>query len=72
MRQKGIATGRYFAPLHRQPVLGSSYDPPDLPNTEAVSERILALPFFNQLTRAEIHEVSGALEASIRELRRKT
>jgi len=42
------------------------------PNTDAVAERIIALPFFNQLTRAEIHEVSGALKASIRELRRKT
>ena len=42
------------------------------PNTDAVAERIIALPFFNQLTRTEIHEVSGALKASIRELRRKT
>lgn len=73
MRQKGIATGRYFAPLHRQPVLRSSgYDPSDLPNTEAVSDRIIALPFFNQLTRAEIHEVCGALQESIRERRRNT
>jgi len=72
MRQKGIATGRYFPPLHRQPVRRSSaYDPSDLPNTEAVSERIIALPFFNQLSRAEIREVCGALQESIRELRRK-
>jgi perosamine synthetase len=71
MRRKGIATGRYFAPLHRQPVLRSSgYDPANLPNTDAVAERIIALPFFNQLTRAEIQEVSGALKESISELRR--
>jgi perosamine synthetase len=73
MRRKGIASGRYFAPLHRQPVLRSSRDDrSNLPHTDAVAERIIALPFFNQLTRAEIHEVSGALTASIRELRRKT
>ena len=72
MRQKGIATGRYFAPLHRQPVLRSSgFGTSKLPNTNAVSERILALPFFNELTQAEIHEVSCALEESIREVRRK-
>jgi len=72
MRQKGIATGRYFAPLHRQPVLRSfAYDMSHLPNTDAVAERIIALPFFNELTRAEIHEVCRALEESISELRRK-
>jgi len=72
MRQKGIATGRYFGPLHRQPVLRSSgYDTANLPNTDAVAERIIALPFFHQLSGAEIHEVCGALEESIRELRRK-
>lgn len=72
MRRKGISTGRYFAPLHRQPVLGSSaHDTAHLPNTDAVAERILALPFFHELTRAQIHEVAGALEESIHELRRK-
>lgn len=70
MRQKGIATGRYFAPLHRQPVLRAcGYDPSPLPHTDAVAERIIALPFFNELTRAEIREVGGALQESICERR---
>jgi perosamine synthetase len=76
---KGIATGRYFAPLHRQPVLKSHPSPKSgeewgtrhLRNTESVADRVIALPFFNELTEPEIQEVAEALEESIRELRRK-
>jgi dTDP-4-amino-4,6-dideoxygalactose transaminase len=92
LAQKEIESGRYFAPLHVQPVLRShsfgkkmqawgaqvsesgaqqGWGIRELRNTESVAERIIALPFFNQLTEAEIHEVCGALEASLRELRRK-
>ena len=76
--KKGIATGRYFAPLHRQPVLRSHGFAKEaggqadrLPNTEAVADRVIALPFFNELTEREIQEVAGAMEESVRELRRK-
>ena len=92
MARKEIATGRYFAPLHRQPVLGSLSTKPfttedtevhrgihteenqgmPLPNTELVADRVIALPFFNELTRSAIQEVCGALDESLRELRRKT
>ena len=85
MLQKGIATGRYFAPLHRQPVLrtrpfaktakGSGThlrNSSALSQTEFVADRVIALPFFNELTEAEIQEVCGALDESIREPRRKT
>jgi perosamine synthetase len=76
---KGIATGRYFAPLHRQPVLrshpssksGEEAGTRRLQKTEAVADRVIELPFFNELTELEIQEVAGALEESIRELRRK-
>lgn len=76
MLHKEIATGRYFAPLHLQPVFASSVRQQKselpLPHTEFVADRIIALPFFNQLTRKEIQEVCGALTESISELRRKT
>ena len=79
MLRKGIATGRYFSPLHRQPVLAAhpSADGGDraavgLPQSEFVADRVIALPFFNELTEKEIQEVCGALDESIRELRRKT
>jgi len=91
MAQKGIATGRYFAPLHRQPVLSShaeiqqlttvdtelhrgkaTEESEPLANTEFVADRVIALPFFNELAQSEIQEVCGALEESLREVRRKT
>jgi perosamine synthetase len=106
MLRKGIATGKYFAPLHRQPVMQKSraFTTEDtgvhggthteegegsvlpttefvseedsretfLPNTEFVADRVIALPFFNELTEREIQEVCAALAESIHGLRRKT
>jgi perosamine synthetase len=74
MLRKGIATDRYFAPLHLQPVLRSSIKPGQfhLSETEFVADRIIALPFFNELTEKEIQEVCATLAESIGELRRKT
>jgi len=98
LAHEGIASGRYFAPLHRQPVLGKSkasttegtlrlrsrqvplhrgkhteeHQRMLLPNTEFVADRVIAMPFFNELTAAEIQEVCCALEAALRGLRRKT
>ena len=79
MGKRGIATGRYFAPLHRQPVFVKSCSANaeesgigSLAHTETVADRVIALPFFNQLMESEIHEVCGALEESICELRRRT
>ncbi len=76
MGHKGIATGRYFAPLHLQPVFASATwrGTPKLrlPNTESVADRVISLPFFNELTENEIQEVCGALAESIAEVGRKT
>jgi perosamine synthetase len=84
LARKGIATGRYFAPLHQQPVLathrfakstkawGTRGISSGLRQTEFVADRVIALPFFNELTEAEIQEVCGAIAESFRELRRKT
>jgi perosamine synthetase len=76
MGRRGIATGRYFAPLHLQPVFHAAMwrGAPKLalPNTEFVADRVITLPFFNQLTESEVQEVCGALAESIIDLRRKT
>jgi perosamine synthetase len=76
MGHRGIATGRYFAPLHLQPVFQAAMwrGAPKLalPNTEFVADRVITLPFFNQLTESEVQEVCGALAESIIDLRRKT
>ena len=68
----GIGAGRYFAPLHRQPVLNRSSPQAGLPITEHVADRVLALPFFNQMTAAEVEEVCHRLGESLVELRQRT
>jgi perosamine synthetase len=63
MRKRGIACGRYFAPLHLQrpyQVAGCS-----LPVTESVAERTIALPFFNALSEDQIDQVCSALRECI-------
>jgi len=66
---RGIGTGRYFAPLHRQPVLKGWPGAPELPVTEKVAARVVSLPFFNQMSAAEVEEVCTALKAALLALR---
>jgi perosamine synthetase len=73
LAKNGIATGKYFVPLHCQPVLRNcGVSTTELPNTDSVADRVIALPFFNELTEAEIEEVCGVLEDSIYRCRRST
>jgi perosamine synthetase len=72
LSKKGIGTGRYFAPLHHQPVVGKLGIKVALPVTDYVACRVLALPFFNQITESEIHQVCDALCESLDEFRRRT
>lgn len=60
MADRGIQCGRYFAPLHLQPTAGTEQHG-KYPVTESVSERTLALPFFNKLDDAQIDEVCETL-----------
>jgi perosamine synthetase len=65
MRSRGIGCGRYFAPIHLQPIYRAdeaSTGHADLSNTEAIADRVLALPFFNQITESQIDEVCATLE----------
>jgi perosamine synthetase len=73
LASKGVGTGKYFAPLHRQPVL-QRLNPQvaPLPNTEFVADRIICLPFFNEITTGEIAEVSSTLKDAIQSCCRKT
>ncbi len=64
MAKRGIGCARYFAPIHRQP-LYAPFATGDLPVTDQVSERTLALPFFNALTDQQIGEVGEALREAI-------
>ena len=64
MKKRGIECGCYFAPIHRQPLYAGFAEGADLPVTDAVSARTLALPFFNSITDAQITEVCQTLRAA--------
>jgi perosamine synthetase len=63
----GIATGRYFAPIHLQRAWCgySSSGAAALPVTESISRRTLALPFFNCITIGQQEEVAAALREAM-------
>ena len=62
---EGIATGRYFAPIHMQPAYSAWRPSFPLPITESVAERTLALPFFNRITEEQIDRVCSVLRAAL-------
>ncbi|MGD0202266.1 MAG: DegT/DnrJ/EryC1/StrS family aminotransferase [Bryobacteraceae bacterium] len=67
LASRGIGCGRYFAPLHRQPLYAAFADRGrDLAATDYVAARTLALPFFNRLSDSEIAEVCRTLGDAIR------
>jgi perosamine synthetase len=66
----GIASGRYFAPIHLQPSYRDfAHASVSLPVTEAESSRCIALPFFNRITESQIDRVCAALTAALDSLR---
>ena len=67
LARRGIATGRYFAPIHLQPAWRShsSAGAATLPITESIARRTLALPFFNRITVSQQEEVAAALREAI-------
>jgi perosamine synthetase len=67
MNRRGIGCQRYFAPIHLQPLYRRlfGYREGDLPITENVACRTIALPFFNRITDEQIAEVCATLEEVI-------
>lgn len=63
--ERGIGCGNYFSPIHLQPFYRElfGYKPGDFPVTESIAERTIALPFYNNLTEAEIEYVVSQLES---------
>jgi len=63
LRESGIHAVFHYIPLHSSP-MGQrfGYRAGDLPVTESISERILRLPFFYELSRAEQDEVILGIE----------
>jgi perosamine synthetase len=66
MASRGIGCGRYFAPIHQQPIYRSApWHRAELPVTEWSAARSLALPFFNRIQAAQIDEVCQTLSELI-------
>jgi UDP-2-acetamido-2-deoxy-ribo-hexuluronate aminotransferase len=58
LREKGVPTAVYYPkPLHRQPAYASVHDGAALPVSEALAERILALPIHPYLTEEALSYV---------------
>lgn len=74
MAARGIACGRYFAPIHLQPAYRSEHHhrSMNLAQTESIAARTLALPFFNRITDEQIEEVCQTLGEVLRKLRPKS
>jgi len=68
LQERGVPARAYFSPIHQQPyireILG---DDRDLPNTEAIAGRTLALPFGPHLERDDVDYVAQALREAIDE-----
>jgi len=68
---RGIGCGRYFAPIHLQPIYRSDSDRRvDLQVTESNAARSLALPFFNRIEANQIDEVCQSLVELMQRARR--
>jgi len=59
LRERGIGCSNYFTPIHLQPFYRKmfGYKEGDFPVTEKVSERTIALPFYNNLKEEQIDYV---------------
>ncbi len=61
MIMRGIGVGRYFAPIHLQPIYACWTAPRLLQLTERIASRTIALPFFNGIHGDQIEEVCSTL-----------
>jgi perosamine synthetase len=68
LRQQGIGCSDYFSPIHLQPFYKKKFGfrHGDFPVTERVSERTIALPFYNNLEEEQIEIVCERLKDAVR------
>ncbi|OGZ27375.1 MAG: polysaccharide biosynthesis protein [Candidatus Nealsonbacteria bacterium RIFCSPLOWO2_12_FULL_39_31] len=71
MSDRGVQCSNYFYPIHLQPFYRKmfNYKKNDFPVCESVSQRTIALPFFNNITEEEIDFVVRNLKKIIRGLK---
>ena len=70
LRRRGIGCRNYFTPIHLQPfyVEMFGFKQGDFPVTEHISERTIALPFYNNLSDPEIGFVAQSLKEIVTSL----
>lgn len=71
LKEKGIGCSNYFSPIHLQPFYRRmfGYKEGDFPVAEKVSQRTIALPFFNNLKEEEIDYICEHLIESIKNIK---
>jgi dTDP-4-amino-4,6-dideoxygalactose transaminase len=66
LTKEGIASAIYYpVPLHKQDVYKKDYEGLALPNTEKVSEEVMSLPIFPELTEDEIKKVVAVVKGAV-------
>jgi UDP-2-acetamido-2-deoxy-ribo-hexuluronate aminotransferase len=66
LKAASIASAVYYPrPLHRQPAYSACHDGTALPVSEALGERIMALPIHPDLTQAQVLRVTQILRAAL-------
>jgi perosamine synthetase len=71
MAKRGIQCGNYFQPIHLQPIYRKifGYRTGMFPVCESISERTIALPFYNNLKEKEIDFIVKSLKEIIEKLK---
>jgi perosamine synthetase len=67
MRDAGIQVSNYFTPVHLQRFMVEKFGfkPGDFPVTESIADRTIALPYYNNLSKAEIAIVCDELRKAV-------
>ena len=67
LRRHEIGCSNYFPPIHLQPFYKKQlgFSPGDFPITESISDRTIALPFFNALDDTQIELVCDTLSVML-------
>jgi dTDP-4-amino-4,6-dideoxygalactose transaminase len=70
LANRGVPTRPYFTPIHLQPFYRERFgcSPGDLPVTEDLAARSLALPFSSVMTEEQVDYVCGQVEVAVKSL----
>jgi dTDP-4-amino-4,6-dideoxygalactose transaminase len=72
LKEQGVGTSVHFIPLHLHPYYRDKfgYAPDDFPNATQIYQRIISLPIYPKMTKANIEHVGEAVSKIVRQHRR--